>query len=377
MKNILFTIFIISLSSCGTYQLNRTKEFSKFENSFSEINGEYYGYSLPTKKQKRPASASELFNLGIESDFFTLTYLDENKVKIEYMTQTEEGFTQKEIFLEGKLKKRYFEIYFSKNQFIIPFLVSNIKIDRIRIGKDENGNLVLMNFVENSGNLAIIGAGYAFEKPYLFKKSSQYLEPRPFLKNQKWGYKNSAGEIIADVQYDLAKTFFSNTAIVKKNGKFGLINTDGNEILPLMYDEIELKFSYEDNPYYAAKSEDKVGIISTLGEISVPLIYDEFQSNWNNEFNTRIKNQNGYASIYGVMVPAIYDESLHFNYQSGFAQATRNGNIYFVDKHGYEYETKIEKKYEVFSIFPTQILVPDLDKKRKIELNEEMLDAEN
>ncbi|MET3732774.1 WG repeat-containing protein [Moheibacter stercoris] len=372
-----FFILLVSsllLHSCGTYQFNRTKEFSKFEHSFSEIDGEYYGYSIPTKKQENPYNATLLFNLGIESDFFTIKYLGDNKVKIEYTDLTNEGYIQKELILEGKLKKRFFEVYFNKKQLIIPVLFSTIQIDRIRIGKDENGNLVLMNFYERSGNLFILSDSKTWETPYIFIKSNQYLQPRPYFSNGKWGYKDSQENIVIEPKYEFTKTFYDQTAIVKNNGKLGLVNFEGLEVSEPTYDELTLTFTNENAAYYLAKTNDKIGIINTSGEITVPVIYDEFRYGFNNSFSTVLNDKYGYANIDGVIIPAIYAEKFYFNHETGFAKVERDGYYYFVDKEGYEYEAKTEKKFEVFSFIPTPVLVPDLTKKRKIKFEEQFIE---
>lgn len=375
MKHFFTLLYIlfgsVLMSSCGTFQFNRTKEFSNFEHSFSEIDGEYYGYSIPTKQQIIPRSATTLFNLGIESDFFTIKYLGDNKVKIDYTSLTDKGYIQEELILEGKLKKRFFEIYFNKKQLIIPILLSSIQIDRIRIGKDVNGNLVLMNFVENTGNIAFLGAGNSYEIPYIFKKSNQYLLPRPLFSNGKWGYKDSQDNVFVEPKYEFTKTFYDKTAIVKNNGKFGLINLEGIEVCETIYDEITLAFTNENSGYYLVKSNDKIGIISTSGEITVPVVYDKFHHGFNNSFTTHLNNRYGFATIDGVVIPAIYSENFYFDYKTNFAKVQRDGYYYFVDKEGYEYEAKTEKKFEVFSIYPTPVLVPDLTKKRKIEFDEQ------
>lgn len=154
------------LNSCGTLKFNKTKEFVKFDSSMDELNGEYYGFSELSKKNNHRQNILKLFNLDHEADYVNLS-INDNKLKLNYF----QGAENKEIVFEGKIRNKFLEIYFTKKQTVIPLLYSNIEIDRIRIGKDKNGNLVIMNFAENTGNILFMAAGNSNERPYIFKKS--------------------------------------------------------------------------------------------------------------------------------------------------------------------------------------------------------------
>lgn len=55
-------------------------------------------------------------------------------------------------------------------------------------------------------------------------------------KDGKWGYIDTAGQEIIPCQYDEAHDFFDGLALVKKDGKFGYINTTGQLVIPCQYD---------------------------------------------------------------------------------------------------------------------------------------------
>lgn len=56
--------------------------------------------------------------------------------------------------------------------------------------------------------------------------------------NDKWGMINTAGDIVIPVKYDQILDFQNKEAIVLLDGKQGIINTDGNIIIPLKYESI-------------------------------------------------------------------------------------------------------------------------------------------
>lgn len=84
----------------------------------------------------------------------------------------------------------------------------------------------------------------------------------------KWGYYNSRGEEIISAKYDYAMDFKEDIAIVEQkiNGKFrcGAINTDGVEVIPLIYDNIE---NFE-NGIALATLDGKMGLIDRFGNNS-------------------------------------------------------------------------------------------------------------
>src|SRR5690606_13432612 len=107
-------------------------------------------------------------------------------------------------------------------------------------------------FYERSGNLFILSASKTWETPYIFIKSNQYLQLRPYLSHGKWGYKDSQENIVIEPKYEFTKTFYEQTAIGKNNGKLGLVNCEGLEVSEPTYDELTLTFTNENAAYYLA-----------------------------------------------------------------------------------------------------------------------------
>jgi serine/threonine protein kinase len=60
-----------------------------------------------------------------------------------------------------------------------------------------------------------------------------------------FGYISSSGYVRGELKYDEAHPFFWGRALVKKNGKFGYVDRDGNEVIPLIYEYADW-FEYTD-----------------------------------------------------------------------------------------------------------------------------------
>ena len=98
-------------------------------------------------------------------------------------------------------------------------------------------------------------------------------------KDEKTGmfgmYDKITNKLISKVKYEEIKKFTSNVAIFIVNNKYGLLNTNGNEIVKAKYDKI-VKIN-EDTDLFLVKFGEKYGIINSNGQELFPFIYDEIK----------------------------------------------------------------------------------------------------
>lgn len=71
---------------------------------------------------------------------------------------------------KGKLKNNYFEITLKKKIIPIPFIYFIRQIEKVKIGKDEEGNLLVHYWEDHLGWVIIGAAGDTYESEYTFKK---------------------------------------------------------------------------------------------------------------------------------------------------------------------------------------------------------------
>jgi hypothetical protein len=209
------------------------------------------------------------FNIRDYADFVTITSENPNEVKLIYYCDS----TKQEQKFKGQMTKKYFEIYFSKRQVFIPFIYSSFDINRIRIGKTEEGQLLIRKFIAQSGSIFIFEDGYSIETPYKFSYAYAYKNYIPVQKDGLWGYSDSLGNIVIPIKYDFACIFEHDFARVKLNNKWGLINKRGEAIIPLQYDEI-ISMETIFPPVFRVSILEKKGILDIKGNEIVPVIYD-------------------------------------------------------------------------------------------------------
>ena len=98
---------------------------------------------------------------------------------------------------------------------------------------------------------------------------SKFSEGLAFVKrNGKYGYININGEEVIPCQYDVASSFSEGLAFVKRNRKYGYINTEGKEVIPCQYDKATTFF---ENHAVVSKNS-KYHFINKSGQ---EVLYDE------------------------------------------------------------------------------------------------------
>ena len=137
----------------------------------------------------------------------------------------------------------------------------------------------------------------------------------------------------------------SNVLKVQKEGKFGLINLDGNEILPCEYDSITTMKGIRN--CLVVKSDAKTGIVNTSGKIVVPVEYASVEVIENNVDNGYVvknsENKYGVINSNGDMVLECKYDTIE-NIVDGNRYIVKEGNKWkLIDTEGNEYlEGKVD-----------------------------------
>ena len=358
------------LHSCGTYRINKTAAFTKLTD-LQTLSGTYIGKSEASSKNKNVSYLLKNFNIDSEkADFVNLIFEEPNIVKLNYLVDSKEGTLQRELLLKGERKEQFLEIYFSKQQSFVPLLYSKVNIKRIRIGQDKDGDLLIMDFYDYSGNFLFFGAGSDFEKACHYTKFDNQIGLFPVFKNGKWGFINGEKEEIIIAKYDFAYAFANNAAKVKLNNKWGLIDSSGREIAPIVYDVLTSDYIFQKQPIYLVEKNNKKGILDIQGNEIIPTVYDSIDRLYSPEFRLKLGDKFGLATKEKIIIPAIYDEVEYFG-NSPYVVAKKNENIYLVDKEGFEYKTEVAPLKDVLFKSQTHYYKPILTSKRKINLDEQ------
>ena len=101
-------------------------------------------------------------------------------------------------------------------------------------------------------------------------------------KDGKWGYINTKGEQIVECKFDDVYGFYEGFGAVKKDGKYGYINTKG---YPVIFDksknEIEVfdkAIDRSNNTFYLSRLGDKFGLLDENFSVVIKnSIYGKFE----------------------------------------------------------------------------------------------------
>lgn len=103
--------------------------------------------------------------------------------------------------------------------------------------------------------------------------------------SNKYGYINESKDLVIEKKYDWAGTFYSDYAVVELNGKRGLINKNGEIVIPLIHDNVQHIFDVKDQSaiytsnygdyssnYFEVTNNGKSGVFNFKNQEIIPTI---------------------------------------------------------------------------------------------------------
>lgn len=147
--------------------------------------------------------------------------------------------------------------------------------------------------------------------------------------NEKYGFIDQQGKEVIPLKYDDVFSFSEGLARVKLNGKFGFVDQKGKEIIPLKYEHAY----FFGEGLVAVKLNGKYGFIDKNGKEVIPLKYDDATIFSGGLATVQLNGK--YGSIdktEKVVIPFKYENSYYFS--NGRAAVKLNGGRMYIDKTG-------------------------------------------
>ena len=148
-------------------------------------------------------------------------------------------------------------------------------------------------------------------------------------KDGKFGLINLEGNEILPCEYDSIGTIkgVENSLIVKKDSNVGLVNNTGKVIIPVEYSEIEtISKDYKDG-YLVKNTDSKYGIINSEGNVVLECKYDDIK---------KIKDDNNYiVKEDGTWKVVAEDGTTFLEGKVANAEDMDNGNVIIKEKGKY------------------------------------------
>lgn len=193
----------------------------------------------------------------------------------------------------------------------------------------------------------------------------------PIYRNKLWGYADSTGYVRIEPLYESEQYFYSNYAIVEKNGKFGVINKSGKTVIYFSFDEIEEL----DNGYFIVKREDKYGVINIAGNYVLKCLYDDIKNFDEDLIAAKKDNLYGFYDKSGkLIIPHKYLDAYSFKYNTGIVSYQKD-QYQFIDRADNKIGSTVFEWIEPFKSNITRVRSETgfglADKSGKIILNPE------
>lgn len=147
-----------------------------------------------------------------------------------------------------------------------------------------------------------------------------------------YGYVDVTGNWIIPAQYTDAENFRNGQATVGQGDKYGIINREGKEIVPIAYDRYIMKPVDDGVP---VKCGGKYGFVNTEGKETIPPQYDDIYKPSEGIMVVARNEKYGYVDLQGkAITPLQYDNARSF--REGRAAVVRNGKYGYIDTQGKE-----------------------------------------
>jgi len=158
----------------------------------------------------------------------------------------------------------------------------------------------------------------------------------PVRKSGKYGYINKEGNEVISCVYDYAGSFSEDLAVIKKNNKYGVIDKEGNEVIPCAYDTLS-NFSEGFAQFTALDRADNwMGYVGRNGNEIIVISDFLFSRNFSEGLALVCKDgKYGYIDKNGTeVIPLIYDGA--YDFSEGLALVCKDGKYGYIDKNGTE-----------------------------------------
>lgn len=129
---------------------------------------------------------------------------------------------------------------------------------------------------------AVIDSNWNMTTPFLYSKvGSTSQELIPVRRKGTYGYLDESGQYVIQPQFSLAEPFVNGIALVRlkaKNGKapYGYINVNGDFVIKPKYQKA---WTMNDKGYAIVKKNGKLGVINSLGKKVIPTSYKKVYLN--------------------------------------------------------------------------------------------------
>lgn len=150
--------------------------------------------------------------------------------------------------------------------------------------------------------------------------------------NGKWGLVDYEGNVLIPCEYDDIYVNHKGMARLKKDGKYGFLKVGEDSRIPFVYDYAK-SFALPHPDECEVMVQDRWGVIDSDGNIIVPIVYDSVSVNTPNLYRVEKDGKTGIIDGKGeILFPFIYNKLGKFS-KNNIAKAANEDGLYgYVDR---------------------------------------------
>jgi len=215
------------------------------------------------------------------------------------------------------------------NRVIVPFKYTLVRPIRNGFGRIQDSECNTVGLVDAKGKVLFDDGRYVTIED-LEEGKFIYVVKDSITGERIQGYLNShTFQIVIKAQFQACENFSNGLAIVEKNGYYGIINKEGNEVVPFKYNHIQ-----QSGDKYLVTLSGRHGMIDRSGKIIVPLEYEDYSYYGSHTIITKgglkgVMDRNG-----KILVVPKYDSIEPIS--DNVFYATKEGKRYLVTLDGIE-----------------------------------------
>ncbi len=208
--------------------------------------------------------------------------------------------------------------------------------------------VIITTIACSRSNLDVNGPVYNVLKPSKYNTlQSRYTSLEDFengtskvKKQNYWGLINTQGKEILKTEYDTIYSLINNHRIVQKSSKYGLIDQSGKIVIPCKYDSFK---EYHTNDTFAFQLNGKWGFLSSKNEIKVQFKYDQLHYIGEEFFVGELNGHHGMFdySDQTIIIPE-YDDILYRPFTDSKVSFVKKGDKYAIVNSKNEIVTRCE-----------------------------------
>jgi len=182
-----------------------------------------------------------------------------------------------------------------------------------------------------------------------FTIHDQKVEEQAYLtcEDCSWGFIDTTAFITIQPKYEVAKDFINDACIVKAKGKWGLIDSLGNNLIEKKYDGVQFLKGTDNQVIKLSMNTKKYGLMDTLGQLLVDLKYDEIGNFQEGRLAVKRNNLWGYVDEKGhEVIPPKFQKAAPFS--EGLAAVKHQRKWVFIDPKG---AIQIDNNYRAIGNF--------------------------